>query len=296
MIFARYAVVMVLAALGTQPARAHCELESFDQGSPPALVGEVETLEEEFVWASDYDERDGIAWVWNYLKNTHKTKPLAAEWLKANINISYANPLPPNYAYCNKYPVLGLTPDDIDDDAPINYGNANRVQRAAVYRRKVAEGARNTTYISEISSAYVDNDGEIKDVEVSVFYTLKGNDVVDIGILAPEDVYIGIAKADEIWSPSTFDSLNLASNEYGAQAAVKSWNAFGSPDNNAITSISPGIELSDVAAFTMGTVKGWGYGEISTEQKVTEVILFDDNKKPILTGLITLPVTKESDR
>lgn len=278
--------------LSAAQAFAGCELELFDQSEPRALVGDVDNMEAEFTWGSDVDRENEVAWVWNYLENKHVTKPISASWPKADISISYANPLPPGGIFCNKYPVKSIADAEIDYDAPITYGNRNLMQRAALYIVDGGSVNSNAGQHSKISTTYIDTLGVRRELDVTFEYVVEGKELIYMAIFAPDDVYVGVSAVEQIWSDATLASLKAAAFEHDAEAFILPWAAFV-PAENLTDQLVEVLKLAGAEAVILkGTIKGFGGGEISDHSALTRVVILDGQRQLITTGLMAIPVTK----
>ncbi|MCV3241813.1 hypothetical protein [Mesorhizobium sp. ZC-5] len=186
---------------------AECSLENFDKTLPRAISSDVDSPDGNFTWSSDFDRKDGLSWVWNYIKNTHASSDLNVSWPKAGLEQSFVKPLPHGETFCAEYPVTGLEDNDIDDDAPITYGARNTKQRAAVYAKKETAELDSRRFISKISSAYRNDDGLVKPIEIEVSYAVKDGIIEEINILSQDNLYVSIGAYQNVWSEATYDSL-----------------------------------------------------------------------------------------
>ncbi len=279
--------------LSQNSALASCLLEGFDSTPPRALSGDVSNSGSNFRWASDLDERDGRNYVWHYIQNIDKYGSLNFDWAKAGLRHEFARPLPPGEAACNLYPVVKIDANDIDDDAPIVYGNNNSVQRAAVFKKIQSGTEKAQKFTSKISSAYLDDEGVKQDLEVSFFYEVADGMVLSIGISAPNNYYVGIANAAHFWSENTIGDLAYAAKKNSVEFEFLPLPVF-SDDTVDASSFFEGWASYDVP----GAIFGGGIYEFSENStdgstELTEMVVFDSSRRPIASGLITIPVTSK---
>lgn len=273
-------------------ARSECVTDNYDQMPPSKITGNVTNSGLQFEWASDFDRRNGTNYVWHYIKNAPESQPLNFNWKKTGLKQEFVRPLPPGETACAEYPVSDLSESDIDDDAPIVYGHNNRVQRAAIYGKKAVASADEHRYRSKLSSSYIDETGGKRDFEVSFFYDSDGDTVTEMGILAPDDLYVGIANVGSYWSEETIGSLAEAAKLQKADFDYQSLPVFASKEASSGAFFEDWVMVDEPATIVRGTVKDFGAGNTSGVTGLTELVVFDERRKPIASTFVALPVTK----
>ena len=285
---------IALAALiaGAGAAQSKCATDDFDQTPPRKISGDVTNAGIHFEWASDFDQKNGINYVWHYIKNAPGSEPLNFNWKKAGLRQEFVRPLPAGETACTQYPVLDLTDNDIDDDAPIIYGHANQVQRAAIYAKETTTTASAQSYTSKMSSSYVDDFGEKRDFEVSFVYESDGETVSKLEIVAPEDLYIGIADVGSYWSKTTIENMFEAAKMQKMDFDFSALPSFAS-DRESSVAFFIDLENRDAPALIVrGTVQSSEAGHVSGAPELAEMVVFDEHRNPIASTFVSLPVTK----
>lgn len=285
-------ILIVTLAAGMVSARSECNNTNYDQTSSSKIGGSVSNSGVQFDWVSDFQRKNGIVYVWNYIKNSAQSAPLNFNWKKAGLKQEFVRPLPPGDTVCSQYPVGDLTEHDIDDDAPIVYGHNNSIQRAAVYGKAVVAAADTSRVTSKIFSSYVDEAGSKRDFEVSFSYDSDGRTVSEMIIAAPDDLYVGIADAGAYWSEATVQNLaeaaKLQKSDYGYQA-LPTFAANGAASG---AFFADWAKQNAPAAIVRGTVHVINAGETSGRTVLTELVVFDELRKPITASYVAVPVTK----
>ncbi|MCW3782135.1 hypothetical protein [Defluviimonas salinarum] len=291
---AQYQWVLTLATLigGAGVARSECATDDYDQTPPRKISGDVTNAGMQFEWASDFDQKNGINYVWHYIKNAPGSEPLNFNWKKAGLRQEFVRPLPPGDTACTQYPVVDLNDNDIDDDAPIIYGHANRVQRAAIYAKETTTTASAKNYQSKLSSSYVDDFGEKRDFEVSFVYESDGETISKLEIIAPEDLYVGIANVESYWSNTTIENIFEAAKMQKMDFDFAALPSFAS-DRESTKAFFIDLENREALALIIrGTVQSSKAGKISGSPGFSEMVIFDQDRNPIASTFVALPVTK----
>lgn len=284
------ASIFFLASLSTAFAEG-CHIDKFDTTPPRARSGNVSDPSASFTFASDVDDLgDGRVRIWNYINNTHQNYALSASWPKANVTIPYFRPLPAGAAYCNWVEVENLDKITLDDDAPIVYGNTNTPQMATVYTGSSHKEASKSSYFSRISSAYEEN-GIVHSIDVQFIYSVTNDNQVEMAILAPENVYVAISRAPSIWSKSTIASFWDTAKAQSSEAAISNWDQFVTKGPEGSNFIAATLFKNEALLISKGTIKGFGGAELYHGAETTPVVLFDENKAPIASGYLSIPVT-----
>ncbi|TPK53803.1 MULTISPECIES: hypothetical protein [unclassified Mesorhizobium] len=267
-----------------------CMLDGFDKGLPPAIGDEVDGGDGKFVWGSDLDRIDGRNRVWNFIRNTGQS-PLNAMWRKADIRIDYAKPLPPGEVYCNRYWVKEILDSDIDDDAPIIYGNHNTSQRATVFRKVETAQESDGYFESAIDTAYAEANGVVREVHVGFSYQVENNRITAMNLDAPSDVYVSIPGIGSSWSSDTLARFIQAAKENGAEFTSGKFTDFSpSWSDSLYFSGDPALKLPGY--FTKGSIKNFDINSMASGSVNGPMILFDSERKPIASGSVTIPVIK----
>ncbi|UWU13238.1 hypothetical protein N2599_13905 [Rhizobium sullae] len=212
-------------------------------------------------------------------------------WKKAGLRHQFVKPLPPGETACTQYPVAEL--NNIDDDAPITYGNNNTVQRASIYGKNDAGiAAGQQRYTSKISSSYSDESGVKRHFEVSFFFDSDGASVTKMGLAAPEDLYVAIANVGDYWSELTIDSLAGAAKQQKGEVNFQTLPAFAADKGDAGSFFADWEKIGSEAIIVKGSIQEFGAGKSSGTTGLTEMVIFDDQKQPIASTFVALPVTK----
>lgn len=281
---------ILIYCISSESSLAKCSLENFDKTLPRAIGRNVESSDGKFTWSSDFDRKDGLSWVWNYITNTHESLDLNLSWPKAGLHQSFVKPLPHGETFCAEYPIAGLEDDDIDDDAPITYGVRNTKQRAAVYAKKDTAGLESRRFSSKISSAYRDINGVIKPIEVIVSYVSKNSLIEEMNIFSQANLYVAIGGYESVWSEATSESLFGVAKSHNIDLAIEPIVKFAKGDvpESFYTDVNDPNEL---AIIIKGTVKDFGIGQKILSSKRQQLVIFDEEQNPILSSYATLPVT-----
>lgn len=267
-----------------------CMLDGFDKALPAAIGDEVDSGDGKFVWGSDLDRINGRNRVWNFIRNTGQG-PLNAMWRKADIRIDYAKPLPPGEAYCNRYWVKEISDNDIDDDAPIIYGNHNTSQRATVFRKLETAQESDGYFESAIDTAYADASGGVRELHVGFSYRVEGNRITNMSLDAPADVYVSIPEISSSWSSDTLATFIQAAKENGSEFTTGNFTDFSpSWSKSLYFSGDPALKLPGY--FTKGPIKNFGITSMISGSVDGPMILFDSERRPIASGSVTIPVIK----
>jgi hypothetical protein len=284
------ALTFLLASISAASADG-CHIDKFDTTLPRARSGNVADPSANFTFASDIDDLgDGRVRIWNYINNTDSTNALSASWPKANVTIPYFRPLPAGTAYCNWVEAENLDTIKLDDDAPITYGNTNSIQMATVYKDNGHKEASGSSYFSSITSAYEKN-GKIQTVDIQFIYFVNKDNRVEMNLLSPEDVYVAIARAPFIWSKSTIVSFWDTAKSQSSEATISNWEQFVAKSPEGLDFITADAFKNEALLISKGTIKGFSGAEIYRGAETTPVVVFDENKVPLFSGYLSIPVT-----
>jgi len=278
-------ILFLAALLITTTARAGCDLNGFDGTAPSAVRGPVDNEYGKFEWGSDVDVNDAQAWIWNFIVNNGSDKSLSATWKKAGIRIGIANPLPPNEAYCNQYPVSAYGKDT---DAPIVYGT--QTQQAAVYMR-INEKRASNTISSTVQTAYEDEQKKLNVISVTINFYISDNILKNVEVISPQDIYVGLSGLSEILRPQiASDFLNAAEGQGGA-VALTSYRDFA--NDSEIEQTFETIPLLDKYSiiFVKGPLKDISLElPVSAEMTSSPIVILDKEKRLIGTAFFSVPL------
>jgi len=287
-----FVCVFPVILVQSNSALAGCKLSSFDTTAPNAIQGDVSKAGMQFRWASDFDIINGLSHVWHYVKNSEHSQALNFRWEKAGLRQEFVRPLPPGETICSQYPVIGLKATDVDDDAPIVFGGNNYVQRAAVYKKEQEKAEESQKFISKITSAYYDDEGVKRNLEVTYFYEIEGDVILNMEIIAPEGFYVGIANAGEFWSERTVSELERA-----AESQTRDFNfvplpSFADSSEGARAFFAGWADYEQPGAIVQGSVFKIGKSVTDGTVGLTEMVIFDSERRPVASSRIAIPVTK----
>lgn len=283
----------LIASLLPVGASAACDLAAFNKSLPPPISALVSRPGFEFEWASDLDHNGTIGWVWNYVYNRHTSRSLNVTWEKANIQVPFANPLPPGAYLCNIYPISDISPNDIDDDAPIIYGASNNTQKAALYAKKISKSALSDEYSSEISTTYTSDSGETKSLRVNIFYVVSDGVIKEMTINAPDDVYVAIGDIDKFWSKETYVSFVEAAEQQKVFHTVSSDAEFADNSEWSTEFFATLSRPNSGSLISKGTLVNFASGAEVVSSGQAMITVYNEDRRPLISGLATIPVTKK---
>ncbi|MER8966283.1 hypothetical protein NKI25_11220 [Mesorhizobium sp. M0808] len=292
MVLMKYAATILVVLSSCYGTRgAECPLDGYDSTPPTAQTGKIVLNGEDLVYASDVERTKDQTFIWNYVKNNNQERGVSVSWPKGSISFNIINPLAAGAIACAIYNVDGAIDDHIDYEAIIKYGNANYEQRASAYTPVDHVSAKNESAASKVSLTYDSEEGK-KNVSLEFSFKMEDNRIVDMGLSASDGYYVGIMNANEYWSDATTKSFYDIANKNKLQTAYSSWGNFAQ-DPVVMKAFLDRADLNDNAAlFANGTINGFGFGELVSSIRQSDVVIFDSKKQPVFSTRIALPVTR----
>jgi hypothetical protein len=275
-------LLILLCLVAPTTAGAGCDLSEFGRGGH-AVRDLVDNQFAHFGWGSDTEAKYSLTKIWNYIQNLSSTKSLSAVWVKAEIRIPIANPLPPGGTFCNRYPVAGAS-ERPDPDAPILYGTNNQRQGAAAYVPIGPAGAKGTPgspsekdlpsspsnglprtpgpggqlpptnllpYLGlEISTSYIDRNQKTQDLFFDFNTSNKGNGLVQLYVYRSPEITLAVSNFSDFLSQNQISRLTSELSAQNAEATITSLAEYIGKDNtSAHESISQLFTDSELKAI-----------------------------------------------